>query len=550
MTKAKTNGQLPSPPTEVVALLNRAWRATGAVTLEPGEDGLLGPFAPAWQAIATLAPEDRPGRAYDAWIKAGLQPQDIARITGLTATPQSAARPPDDPLTKANRTDAGNAECLAHRHGQDLRYCHTARAWHVWNGAVWAVDRTGEAERRMLDTVRARYHAAPQVADLEARGRLAAWAIQSESAAKIAAGMRSAQPLAALAVTVEQFDQHPMRLATQNATIDLATGEVYAPRREDLITKCAGTRYDAGAKCPRWDRHLAEVFAGDADLIAFFRRAVGYSLTGDTREQVLFLLHGPGANGKSVTLSTLAKLLGDYAGSTPFETFDSDTGEARHDLAKLRGARLVTVIETNEDRRLNEARVKSLTGGDTVTAEAKYCDPFDYRPTYKVWLALNHLPTVRGTDRAIWRRILLLPFTQSFEGREDRTLDKTLEAELPGILNWAIQGAREWRAEGLNPPARVKAETEQYRRDSDLVGQWIEACTVQGPAGEMDASAGYQSFAAWATDNGYRPEAQNAWARRMTERGIERRQRGRKRFYVGLGLIEAKIAPPAEQVEL
>ena len=541
-SNSRQNGKHDPLTAEQVTLFARAWIQDKPM-LEPNEQATLEHHAQAWQRVASMPAEDRPILAYDVLREAKISPADIARITAISTTPAHLARVADDPLIKANRTDAGNADCLAYRHGHDLRYCHTSRGWHVWDGTIWAPDRDQEAERRMLETIRARYHAAPNVAELETRQKLAAWAIVSESTAKREAALRSAQALEQLAITIERFDTaHMLATARNGITINLATGTTYQAKREDLITKALGAAHDPAAKCPRWIEHLGEVFGGDTEMIAFIKRAVGYCLTGDIREQKIFLLHGAGANGKSVTLSTLGKLLGDYAGTTPFETFDAETREARHDMAKLKGARFVSVIETNEDRKLNEARIKAITGGDLVTGEAKYQMPFDYYPMYKVWLAMNHLPIIRGNDRGIWRRIFLIEFGKSFEGREDLTLDKTLEHELPGILNWAIEGAREWITNGLKPPNSVLEATNQYRRDMDLVGQWIEARTIEKQEAETEAAAAYQNYGQWCLANGYRAETQGGFGRRMTERRITKIKRSGKFYYQGIGLMAGQGA--------
>lgn len=539
-SKADTN---PALTPEQITIFARAWTQE-TPTLDPADIGILGQYAPAWQAVATIPPEDRPLSFYPALQKAGIRAADIGRISGITTTPPDNARPADDPLIAAHRTDAGNAECLAHRHGEHLRYCHTTKTWHHWNGAIWAPDQDQEAERRMLDTVRARYLAAWNVPNPDTKQKLAGWAIASESAAKQQAGLRSAQSLAKLATTIDQYDTAPMLATARNGiTVNLATGETYQARREDMITKTLGTKYDPAAKCPRWLRHLGEVFEGNANLIAYIKRAVGYSLTGDTREQKAFILYGHGANGKSVTLTTLRKLLGDYGDNTPFDTFDADTTEARHDLAKMRGARFVTVIEANEDRYLNEARIKAITGGEQISSRALYQMPIDYRPTFKLWIALNHLPVIRGTDKGIWRRIDLVAFNRSFEGaQDDKGLEATLVAELPGILNWAIEGAREWVAMGLAQPDEVTRETNTYRQTMDIVQQWLDECATMDARAETAAGMAYQSYGHWCAESGLKPEAQGIFTRRVREKGVERMKRSGKVFYKGLGLLSAANA--------
>jgi putative DNA primase/helicase len=467
--------------------------------------------------------------------------QIAASTFTTTTTPAPSQITPEevaDLLRSANLTDMGNAECLALLHGDKLRYDHTRGRWLIWTGERWAMDEDGTANRLMLDTARNRYKAGLGITDLDQRKRFASFTVTSENMRNLRHALEGAQTLPALATTIDRYDSDPMLANAGATTINLATGETRPNQANDYITHRLGPDYDPTAKCPRWVKFLNEVFARNAELIAFVQRSFGYSLTGDTSEQKLFLCYGTGANGKSVLLSILGRLLGEYAGSTSFDTFDADNERARGDLAKLRGTRVVTVIESDEDKRLNEARVKAVTGCDLVTAEAKFKDPFTYRPTYKLWLAMNHKPMIRGTDGGIWRRIQLIPFEQSFEGRADKKLEQKLEAELPGILNWAIDGLRQWNHEGLNPPAIVLQATLQYRRESDLVGQWLEACTIQGEQMTMKAGEGYKSYKAWCEETGIKPMGQPLWSRRVTERGIRALPRtGKGIFYSGIGLI-------------
>lgn len=196
--------------------------------------------------------------------------------------------------------------------------------------------------------------------------------------------------------------------------------------------------FDPGAGCPRWQRFLREVFGDDEELIGFVRRLVGYSLTGDTREHALIVFHGAGANGKTTFVETWKKLLGDCARTAAFDSFARARGDrgVRNDLARLHGARLVVASESGEGRKLDEATVKQLTGGDTVTARFLYGEHFEFRPQFKLCLVTNHRPQVSGDDDAIWRRLRLVPFEVSFQGREDLKLPTELRQELSGILAW------------------------------------------------------------------------------------------------------------------
>lgn len=442
-----------------------------------------------------------------------------------------------DFLLNAHRSDTGNAECLATLYGDDLRYCHTRRKWLLWDGSRWTIDENGMARRSMIAVVRARFAACTAIPDHDQRKKAAGWCIGCESSNKLEAALKVASHLETLTTTIDQWDRDPFTAAAVGATLDLRAVVHRTIRREDYLTMRYGAAYDPEATCPRWVQFIDEIFNGNAELIAYIQRAIGYCLTADTREQKLFLCYGPGANGKSVFLEVLTDLLGDYAANASFETFDANRrNESTNDLAALRGKRLVTVIETEEGRRLAEARVKSVTGQDLITCRFLYGEYFSYRPTYKIWLAMNHLPTIRGTDKGIWRRIQLIPFTQDFTGREDKTLRDTLRGELDGIMQWALEGLRQWWQRGLDTPAVVTNATAAYRAESDQIGRWINDRCVQVSNVFLPTSPGYKDYSAWCQEGGEEPISQNKWSRRITEKGYQQSPNGSARGWYGLGL--------------
>jgi putative DNA primase/helicase len=434
----------------------------------------------------------------------------------------------------ANLTDSGNAEVLAHLHGDWLRYCASLsrdQRWLVWNNHAWEIDQTGAAYRAALNTARTRFSAATHIANLAERKRHAEWAITSENVSKIKATLEAASNNAAMVVTADQLDAHPLLAATRDGdTLDLATGQSVAPDPKHYITMTIGSQFDSAATCPRWLNFLGQVFDGDQELIAYVQRAVGYSLTGDTREQVLFLCYGDGANGKSVLLNILRTLLGDYAGNSPFDTFDAEARRGvGEDLAFLRGKRLVTIIETAEDRRLDEARVKAATGRDPITCRFLYGNPFSYQPQFKIWLAMNHKPIIRGTDRGIWRRLRLLPFTRNFEAVCDPDLENKLRQELPGILNWALEGTRQWLTSGLGTCKAIQVATEEYRHESDLIGQWISEAIEAIPGQVVVLDVLYRCYTEWCKRRGERfPLTSNSLTRELKKRGYEQDPKPRK----------------------
>ncbi|MBM3189619.1 MAG: hypothetical protein FJZ90_12955, partial [Chloroflexi bacterium] len=365
-------------------------------------------------------------------------------------------------LNSLSPTDAGEAEALAIIFGDKLRYDHTSRHWLCWDGVRWKRDEDGEPERLALETARARLAAAAMCGDADQRQRLASWALSCESSYRRKATLEAAESLRPLATTSAQYDTDPWLLACANGVVDLRTGELRPGRPSDMLTKTTGVVYEAGATCERWLRFLEEVFARDKtdedkpdeqqELVDYIQRAVGYSLTGNTSEQCFFLCHGDGNNGKSVFLETLRSILGEYAQNTAFATFEDQGKGGRsvpNDLASLHGARLITASEVADNKRLNEARIKSLTGQDPVTARFLFSEFFTFRPAFKLWLAANHKPQIRETTRAIWRRVRLVPFLQHFEPDQEPGLLDTLKAEAPGILAWAIAGCLEWQNKRL-----------------------------------------------------------------------------------------------------
>ena len=270
---------------------------------------------------------------------------------------------------------------------------------------------------------------------------------KSSSKGGIRAMIDVAKWLPDVTVSVGLFDRDPMLLNCSNGTLDLRNGEIRGHDPPDLITKMVPVAYDPQATCPVWEAFVDRTMESDRSKIEFLQRALGYSLTGITSEQCLFVLHGSGANGKSTLMETIRELLADYAmHTTTSSLLQSKSSPIRNDLARLNGARCVSAVEIGMGRRLDEALVKQLTGGDQVTARYLYNEYFEYKPTFKLFIAANHKPDIRGVDHGIWRRIHLIPFNVTIASDDiDRDLPSKLRAELPGILAWAVRGCRQWQ---------------------------------------------------------------------------------------------------------
>lgn len=436
-------------------------------------------------------------------------------------------------------TDLGNARRLAKRHGDDLRDCRLWRQWLVWDGTRWVTDDTGEVERRAKQTVESIYQEAASARTKQEREALARWAKRSESAPRIRAMIALAETEPGIWVRPSQLDTNPWLLNCANGTLDLRSGDLYSHRREDLITKQVAIPYDPDATCPHWMDFLTEIMDANLHLVEYLQHAVGYALTGVTLEQVLFLLYGIGANGKSTFLETLRRVFGEYARQADFTSFLTRKNDTiRNDLARLAGARLVSAIEVEEGRKLSEALVKQATGGDTITARFLFKEFFEFGPEFKLFLAVNHKPVIRGTDYAIWRRIRLIPFAVMIPPeRQDKDLLEKLLTERTGILAWAVRGCLAWQKRGLEAPEDVLNATQAYREEMDVLGDFLSERCVQSKTAWATAKDLYDAYVNWCETTGEEPLSQRMFGLRLTERGFLRYRRGGKRCWKGVAPV-------------
>lgn len=439
-------------------------------------------------------------------------------------------------------SDLGNAERIARLHGRDLRWVEAWGAWLVWTGVRWERDQTGQVVRRACDAVRKIAEEAARIDHHDRRKAVLVHAIRSEAAGKISAALQLLRAQPGIAVTVEQLDADPWLLGCPNGTVDLRTGELRPAAREDLVTKLCGVDYDPAATAPTWDAFLAEVQPDD-DVRSFLQRLAGYAATGVIREHVLPLHWGSGGNGKGVASEALLAALGDYARQIPTDLLLTRSGEAHPtERATLWGCRLAAASELPAHRALNEALVKQLTGGDTIAARFMGKDFFEFRPTHTLWVSTNNKPVVRESGNGIWRRVLLVPWTVT-PTTPDTTLPSRIQAELSGVLRWIVEGCIAWQAKGLAAPAAVRAATDEYRGESDVLGTFLAERTTTEPeyAGatvRVSAGALYKAYQAWCLAGGIRPETQTAFGRELTKRGYPAQPgSGGTNFRVGLRII-------------
>lgn len=347
-----------------------------------------------------------------------------------------------------------------------------------------------------------------------------------------------------LAATVDQWDADPWQLNTPHGVVDLTTGKARPHIPEYYSTKV--TAVGPQGDCPRFLAFLERITGGDSELVAYIQRVLGYSLTGLTREHALFFGYGTGANGKSVLLSTVAGILGEYHRTAPIETFTASNAD-RHptDLASLRGARLVTATETEEGRRWAESRIKQLTGGDTVAARFMRQDFFEYRPAFKLVIAGNHKPSLRSVDEAIRRRFHLIPFAVTVpEAERDPDLTDKLKEEWPGILQWLIDGCLEWQTEGLRPPKVVVEATDAYLTAEDAMAAWLDEKCDRDPNGWTSSTLLFGSWARWATAAGEFIGSQKRLSQKLEDRGFAKKDTNKAKGFMGLRLIPDEHPAP------
>jgi len=467
------------------------------------------------------------------------------------AAAERVVEAPQQPPTRAEEVQADTHQSgavafsdawLAHRflarHGARVRYCERLGGWMRWDGHRWAGDDTGLTTYWAGRVLRAASQTAVITIEDPTEARSTAKFCCSEKARRNVMQYAAVDP--AVAVSVDAFDTDPWALNTPAGIVNLRTGALEPADAARLFTRCTAVA-PAPIPTPRWTAFLAEATHGDPDLARYLQRLAGYALTGSTREHVLAFLWGPGGNGKGVFLNTLVRLAGSYASVAAMDTFTSSRFD-RHptELAALFGARLVTAQETQEGRSWDEAKVKSITGGDPITARYMRQDFFTFLPQFKLLFAGNHKPHIGNLDDAMRRRFHLVPFTVK-PRQVDPDLAEKLTAEWPGILQWALEGCLAWQRDGLQPPAAVREATEAYFADEDPLGRWLEERTAPGPGTETrDLWADWQI---WCGEQNERPGTQRGFIQALLIRNFQKWRHPTTRRH---GLAGLRLAPDHE----
>jgi putative DNA primase/helicase len=465
-------------------------------------------------------------------------------------------------------SELGNSERLIRDLNGRARYCHAMDKWFIFNDVCYAPDEDGEITRLGALTTRAipreaaafnrsaarlREQAGSEATPAEERkplltaaakldqqaGKLSAWALKSESCRAITAMVTLARSHKDVVVSPVDLDADPWILNVQNGVLNMQTGKLSPHSPKWLITKRAPVIFDPAAQCPRWREYLDAVFPGSyGDIIPFLQRAIGYSLTGITTEECFFVLVGGGRNGKGTLIKIISALLGSYAAQADFSSFiqRKDDSAPREDIAAMRGAYFVAAQESRERASFAEALIKNLTGGDTVRARRLHENGFEFTPRFKIWLATNHKPEIKGTDTGIWSRVRLIPFTECFEGREDKTLKAALLAELSGILNWAVEGCLNWQKHGLGLSESVAEANATYRKECDQLQTFLDERCQRGEYFSVGAHELYLAYKKWAGECGEDFITETAFGLRMVEKGHTKERKTSGMRYAKLAL--------------
>lgn len=426
-------------------------------------------------------------------------------------------------------TELGNAERFAYLYRNQVRFVNESQSWLIYRGGKWQQDTDGEVNRLAKAVIRGIVANAAFTNDEEYQA-IAKFALSCEKRGKLQAMIGLASYEEGIPLRVRELNRDQWLLNTLNGTIDLRTGQLRHHNPADLISKQIPVEYDLTAPYPTWTQFLHRIMAGNQEKIRLLQQIVGVSLTGDVSIQKLIVFVGGGRNGKSTFLNTLLVMLGDYAKQAePHLLFAKKSGAHPTGQADLAGARLAICSESNDGHSFDEAVVKRLTGGDRIKARYIGRDFFEFDPTHKLILATNHRPIVRGTDKGIWRRLLLIPFDQTISNTErDDQLPAKLRAELPGILTWAVQGCLDWQENGLVIPASIEQAAQDYYEEMDTIGMFIQEQCETGAGLKIEASVLYQAYQQWAKDRGEVPFSGRRLGESMSERGFQSRRSGPK----------------------
>ena len=418
--------------------------------------------------------------------------------------------------------DTGNADRFIDRYGHLYKHSYITNKFYIYDGQKWKVDDRG-AIRKLIDEMienikNEKVLHSEDVTEEEAREAFQKYYKKTRGTQSKKNIMN--ELMHRKTVTPDEFDNDDMLLNVANGYVDLTSRELYKHDINRMFSQIANTDYSEKMQPSVWLDFLNDIFAGDKAVIRYIQKALGYSLTGSTREQVMFILFGKGRNGKSIFVETIAEILGDYSNNMQAKSLMVKKNDnVNTDIARLSKARFVTSSEPNEGFRFDEGLIKQITGGDKVTARFLYAEEFEYTPKFKIWVSTNHKPIIRGTDDGIWRRLVLIPFdVQIPEEKIDKDLKYKLLREAPAILNWMAEGAYMWMREGLELPEKLKDAGQTYRTEMDVVEQFIQEKCKRAEGVKETGKALYEEYKKWADENNEYKMDKNKFGKKLKEK--------------------------------
>ena len=489
------------------------------------------------------------------WLSMGHTKEELENLLGniegqkksLTKA-ANAEQKREISLVNYHFSDVGNAERLIALYGMDIRFSTIRDKFFIWSSAHWKIDNNNTIFKLAKATIR-RLEADGEDIDTgnndedEIRKKqVKSFVLKSENDAKIRAMVNQvkSQP----EVILQETDKDLFILNLKNGELDLKTGKLKEHNRFDYITKIVDINYDPDAKADNWTKFLETIFEGDKELIEYVQKSIGYSLTGSVDEQCFYMLYGNGANGKSTFLNAIRRITGDYAdslkGSSLMMHYNDDG--ARGDLAKLQGKRFVISSELNEGQTFDESLIKAITGGDTLPVRFMFQEEFSMRPEFKIWIGTNEKPRIKGNNYGIWRRVRLIPFIHTFteDEKDEDFFEKYLVPELPGILNWAVEGCLAWQEEKIKTPAKVMAATDDYKDEMDIIQTFIEDCCIVGGHYRAKVNGLYSSYCTWCEDNNVHELSSIKFTKKLKDKGFTQIRSSIIRYWNGIGLKDDK----------
>ncbi|WMM09730.1 phage/plasmid primase, P4 family [Staphylococcus simulans] len=437
--------------------------------------------------------------------------------------------------------DTGNADRFIDRYGNLYRFSYINNKFYIYDGTKWTLDDRGLIRKLIDEMIESMKHekiiVSEDVEEEEAQKEFQKFLKKTrgtQAKKNITNELMHRKP-----ITPDQFDVDDMLLNVANGYVDLTSRELHPHDRGKMFSQIANTDYSEKMQPSVWLDFFNDIFDGNEEVIRYIQKALGYSLTGSTREQVMFILHGKGRNGKSIFVETISEILGDYSNNMQAKSLMVQKNDnVNTDIARLSKARFVTSSEPNEGFRFDEGLIKQLTGGDKVTARFLYAEEFEYQPKFKIWVSTNHKPIIRGTDDGIWRRLILIPFeVQIPEEKVDKDLKYKLLREAPAILNWMTEGAYMWMQEGLKMPDKLKEASQAYRTEMDVVEQFIEEKCKRTENVRETGKALYEEYKKWADENNEYKMDKNKFGKKLKEK-FQSKKMNNGINYLGIELVE------------